>query len=117
MLERNNYTMQKVETMVCECVSSIMTEENREQVSCDDVYKGTTNIPFGRIVARNFILEVLHNKYGFSYSALAQRSNMQVTSVMRCVKKCIDFMLYDNIYKRVNMKIELKLREWYGKTE
>lgn len=117
MLESNNYTMQKVEQMVCECVSSVMEENNREMVSCDDVYEGKTNIPFGRIVARNFILDILHNKYGFSYSVLAQRANMMTSSVMRCVRKHHDNLQYDKIYRSVNEKVEQKFVEWYGEKE
>ena len=114
MFGSNNYTMQKVETMVCECVSVVMERNNRSPVSVDDVYVGKKNIPFGRAIARNFIFDLFHNRYGFSFSVISQRSDMHVISVMRCVRKMHDFVSCDSIYKEVSSLVESKLTEWYG---
>lgn len=114
MLGSNNYTMQKVETMVCECVSVVMERNERGGVSVDDVYVGKKNIPLGRAIARNFIFDLFHNRYGFSFSIIAQRSGMHITSVMRCVKKHHDLVECDYMYKEVSSLVDDKLKEWYG---
>lgn len=65
MIYLGNDTMDKVERMVCEQVNTAMSTEEKEGVNADDLYVGNTNIPFARAVARNFVLDVLHNRYGF----------------------------------------------------
>ena len=106
--------MQRVETMVCECVSSVMERNERGVVSPNDVYDGKKNVPLGRAIARNFIFDIFHNRYGFSFSVIAQRAGMHVISVMRCVKKCHDLMQHDSMYKDVSSLVEDKFKEWYG---
>ena len=66
MIYLGNDTMNKVERMVCEQVNTAMRIEEKEGVNVDDLYVGNTNIPLARAVARNFVLDVLHNRYGFS---------------------------------------------------
>lgn len=80
MIYLGNYTMDKVERMVCEQVNTAMSIEEKEGVNADDLYVGNTNIPFARVVARNFVLDVLHNRYGFpmplSHSARTSMRNL-----------------------------------------
>lgn len=109
-----NDVMDKVEQMVCSCVNVVMRLGEREEVDCEEVYAGKKNIPTGRAMARNFIFDVLHNRYGFSFSVIAQRGDCNRESVMRCVRKCHDLVLYDKSYGKVNEMINDKLREWYG---
>ena len=59
------YTMQWIEQTVCECVSAVMEEMQRDTISIDDLYKGKKNIPLARSIARNVIFDTFHNKYGF----------------------------------------------------
>lgn len=110
-----NEVMDKVEQMVCGCVNVVMRLSEREEVCSEEVYVGKKNIPTGRAMARNFIFDVLHNRYGFSYSVIAQRGDCNRESVMRCVRKCHDLQMYDKTYVRVNEMINKKLEEWYGK--
>ena len=110
----NNEIMSKVEAMVCEQVSKAMQTQERDEVSLDDIYDGVTNIPFGRAVARNFIFDVLHNRYCFSFSVIAQRADMNRESVMRCVRKCHELLTTDRTYSYVNTLINDRFREWYG---
>ena len=104
----NNEVMLKVEDMVCECVNIALL------ISEDSKVTGKKNVPFARAVARNFIFDVLHNKYGFSYAVVAQRGNCNRESVMRCVRKCHYLAFTDKIYKEVREMITSKLQEWYG---
>lgn len=106
--------MNKVEQMVCECVTIALSNESGDTVVADDLYVGKKNIPFARAVARNFVLDVLHNRYGFSYTIIAQRAEMNRESVMRCVRKCHTLVSYDKTYKFVNTLIDDRLRKWYG---
>ena len=114
MITYSNNTMEKVEQMVCDCVNTAMSTIDRETVSVEDLYVGKKNIPFGRAMARNFVLDILHNKYGYSYNVIAQRSDMTQISVMRCVRKCHQFMQYDKSYFFALTLINDKFREWYG---
>ena len=84
MIYLGNDTTNKVERMVCEQVNTAMRIEEKEGVNADDLYVGNTNIPFARAVARNFVLDVLHNRYGFSYAVIAQRADINEKSAMRC---------------------------------
>lgn len=110
----NNEVMLKVEDMVCECVNIALLISEGSIVTSENVYSGKKNIPFARAVARNFIFDVLHNKYGFSYAVVAQRGNCNRESVMRCVRKCHYLAFTDKIYKEVRELITSKLQEWYG---
>ena len=114
MIYLGNDTMNKVERMVCEQVNTAMSTEEKEGVNADDLYVGNTNIPFARAVARNFVLDVLHNRYGFSYAVIAQRADINEKSAMRCVRKCHELVGYDKTYAYVNTFINDRLREWYG---
>lgn len=111
---RENEVMLKVEEMVCECVNTAMNTNGRPIVTSENVYIGKKNIPFVRAIARNFIFDVLHNKYGFSYSVISQRGSCNRESVMRCVRKCHDLVNRDRSYKIVEELINEKLKEWYG---
>lgn len=109
-----NDVMTKVEEMICSCVNSHLHTNGISVVTTDNVYLGKKNIPFARAVARNFIFDVLHNKYGFSYSSICQRGGCNRESVMRCVRKCHDLSKFNPAYRSVSTAIEEKLKEWYG---
>lgn len=107
----SNSIMQNVEDLVCRCVNGLMSGrcKNGKGVTSDNVYEGKKNIPFIRIVARSFIFDLLHNKFGFSYSVISQRSGMNVTSVMRNVRKCHDLMEHDKLYQEISREIDEEL--------
>lgn len=114
MIDFGNDTMDKVERMVCEQVSKAMSTQERDGVIADDLYVGKKNIPLARAVARNFVFDLFHNKYGYSYNVIAQRADMDRLSVMRCVRKCHQFVVCDKTYSFVSKMIDDRLREWYG---
>lgn len=107
-----NSIMQNVEDLVCRSVSNLLTERYEEEkvVTSEEVYEGKKNIPFARIVARSFIFDLLHNRFGFSYSVIAQRSSMLVTSVMRNVKRCHELIENDKLYQEVYKEIGKELQ-------
>lgn len=113
MLDSNNIIMQNVEDLVCRCVSGVMTTRRGVEVAVTsrDVYDGKKNIPFARIMARGFIFDLLHNGFGFPYSVISQRSGMNVSSVMRSVRKCHDLSERDRLYQEVSKKIDVELFE------
>lgn len=123
MIEIGNDTMNWVEEMVCGCVNLAFGYAGDGDavlgcaVTTDDLYDGVTNIPFARAVARNFVVDVLHNRYGFSYSVIAQRSEMTRESVMRCARKCHTLCGCDKSYIKVMEKINDRLRERYGEED
>lgn len=108
-----NNIMQSVEELVCRQVSDMMTRRCGVEtvVAPRDVYEGKKNIPFARIVARGFVFDLLHNRFGFSYAVISQRSGMRVTSVMRNVRKCHDLMYHDRFYQDVCEGICSELRK------
>lgn len=112
--KNNNYIMQNVETIVCDCVNEIMEEDGRKPVSPGEIYLGKKNIPYARILARSFTFDVLHNKFGFSYAVIAQRADMVRNSVIMCISKCHQLQMFDKTYKKVNDVINAKLEEIYG---
>lgn len=114
MVDFGNGTMDKVESMVCEQVNKVMDMQDRKCVSVSDLYVGKKNIPFARVLARNFVFDVLHNRYGYSYNVIAQRAEMDRLSVMRCVRKCHLFISCDKTYSLINEMINDKIIEWYG---
>ena len=107
----SNSIMQNVEDLVCRSVNSLMLAKRKdgESVTSNNVYEGKKNIPFIRIVARSFIFDLLHNKFGFSYSVISQRSGMNVTSVMRNVRKCHGLMEHDKLYQEISREIDEEL--------
>jgi len=112
-LKISNYTMQNAEELVCQCVSKVLLEDGRAPVDIVELYHGKTNIPLGRAIARNVVFDILHNKYGFSYSVISQRASMGLTSVMRCVRKSIQMRNTDVLYIRVYELVDKKLRKMY----
>lgn len=111
------YTMQWIEQTVCECVSAVMEEMQRDTISIDDLYKGKKNIPLARSIARNVIFDTFHNKYGFSYAVIAQRADMERNSVIRCVKKCHNYKHCDAIYGKVFSLLDERFKEKYDEYE
>lgn len=107
----SNSIMQNVEDLVCRRVNGLMSErcKNGKGVTSDNVYEGKKNIPFVRIVARSFIFDLLHNRFGFSYSVISQRSGMNVTSVMRNVRKCHELVERDKSYQKISEEIDGEL--------
>ena len=119
----SNSIMQNVEDLVCRRVNGLMSErcKNGKGVTSDNVYEGKKNIPFVRIVARSFIFDLLHNRFGFSYSVISQRSGMNVTSVMRNVRKCHELVERDKSYQKISeeidgelVKMELCVKNMFG---
>jgi len=107
--------MYKIEEMVCFLANTLIPHKDMYDVTPNDVYIGKKNIPLVRAVARNFIFNILHNSFGFSYSVIAQRSDMTRDSVIRCVRKCISSLaMYDNIYTKMKEETDKKLKEMYG---
>ena len=106
--------MLKVEEMVCSCVNSHLHATGNSAVTIENIYCGKKNIPFAKAVARNFVFDVLHNRYGFPYSIIAQRGGCNRESVMRCVRKCHNLSKFDHTYKTIGDIIDGKLKEWYG---
>ena len=107
----SNSIMQNVEDLVCRRVNGFMSGrcKNGKGVTSDNVYEGKKNIPFIRIVARSFIFDLLHNRFGFSYSVISQRSGMNVTSVMRNVRKCHELVERDKSYQKISEEIDGEL--------
>lgn len=110
----NSYIMQNVESIICDCVNRVMAEEKRSPVSVEDIYLGKKNIPYARILARSFILDTLHNKFGYSYSVIAQRADMTRNAVILCVTKCHQLQMNDRVYARISDVVNDKLEEIYG---
>lgn len=114
MKESDNYTMQKVEQLVCDVVTWL-TSRDKPPLKTEDIYIGHGNIFSHIAMARNFIFTILHNNYGFTYTEIAQRADMKTTSIMRCVRKCTQLCEYDTLYKQVQSMITNKLEEMYEK--
>ena len=108
----SNYTMQKIENLVCSVVNEVLNEG--ADVLPSDVYDGKKNIPFKRAVARNVIFVTMHNCYGFTYQVIGQRADMDERSVMRCVRKFNDFIEYDAAYRKIASLLSKRLGEIYG---
>lgn len=108
----SNYTMQKIESLVCDVVNEVLDEG--ADVLPSDVYDGKKNIPFKRAVARNVIFVTMHNCYGFTYQVIGQRANMDERSVMRCVRKFNDFIECNSAYRYIASLLLKRLDEIYG---
>lgn len=102
----SSYIMSRIEEISCVCVSEAAQERGMDYVKVEDVYVGKHGIPYPRAVARNFIVHILHNIYGFSYTVIAQRANMRVRSIIRCAKKFRIGMEYDSLYPIVDSRIK-----------
>lgn len=98
--------MNRIEEISCICVSEVICADGMNYVRVEDVYAGKHGIPYPRAVARNFIVHILHNAYGFSYNVIAQRANMRVRSIIRCAKKFRVGMEYDKNYPIIEKKIK-----------
>ena len=94
-------TMLDIERAVCSAVSDVMVSVSRPPVGVEELYCGKKNVPLGRVVSRNFCFHLMHSHYGFSYTVIAQRSGMNVSSVMRCVRKYHHLVHCDALYRRV----------------
>lgn len=96
-----NDVFAQVERKVCDIVCSRGLE-----VRPDELYTGRGNIPVARAMARNYIFYVLHNSYGFSYSAISRRAEMNKESVMRCIRKVQYLSESDALYKHIMEAIQ-----------
>lgn len=115
MRKRDNYIMMNVEVLVCEGVSEALASTGRAAVSVEDLYAGTGNIPVCRSVARGFVFDIFHNKYGFSYSVISQRAGMVRESIMRSIRKSRHVRRSDSAYSAAYEHVLSKLRDIYGK--
>ena len=95
------------ETLVCEAVNRAFEalRPGVVKVTADGLYNKKGNIPLPVATARHFCFRLLHDVYGLPYSAIARRAGMNVTSVIKKVRKVRLMVFTDEIYKTVNTYI------------
>lgn len=104
-MNNNNHIFQKVEHIACKCV----TEAMGCHVSEDCIYSGRTKTTLAVSVARQLAFLFMHDHYGISYRRIAERAQMTVNAVMKCVGKARRYRFADPIYNRVYDMINSKL--------
>lgn len=99
------------ETLVCEAVNRIFMELRPEaaHVSVNVLYNKKGNVPLPVATARHFCFRLLHDRYGLPYSVIAQRAGMNVSSVIKKVRKVRLMVFTDEIYRKVDKYINEKL--------
>ena len=99
------------ETLVCEAVNKAFEalRPRAAKVTADGLYAKKGNVPLPVATARHFCFRLLHDVYGLPYSAIARRAGMNVTSVIKKVRKVRLMIFTDNIYKAVNAYINEEL--------
>lgn len=108
------FVMGRIEDAVCDAVNivfAIVRPDYQEKADKETLYKGNTNIPLTRAVARCYSFYVMHDKYGFPYSAISKRSGKHINSVIRNVRKVRDGIFFDPIYQHTNVLMLDKLNE------
>lgn len=104
-MNNSNHIFQKIENIACKCVSETMDCSVME----DCIYSGHTKTTLAVSVARQLAFLFMHDHYGFSYRRIAERSQMTVNAVMKCVGKARRYRFTDPIYNRVYDMINNKL--------
>lgn len=107
----NETLITNAETLVCEAVNRIFMELRPEaaHVSVNVLYNKKGNIPLPVATARHFCFRLLHDRYGLPYSVIAQRAGMNVSSVIKKVRKVRLMVFTDVIYRKVDKYINEKL--------
>lgn len=100
------------ETLVCEAVNKAFEalRPGAARVTADGLYDKKGNVPLPVATARHFCFRLLHDVYGFPYSAIAQRAGMNAASVIKKVRKVRSMMFTDEIYKAVASFIDEELK-------
>lgn len=104
-MNNNNYVFQRVENIACKCV----TEAMGCPVSEDCIYSGHTKTTLVVSVARQLAFLFMHDHYGISYRRIAERAQMTVNAVIKCVGKARRYRFSDPIYNLVYDMINSKL--------
>ena len=76
---------------------------------CERIIHKKGNIPLPVATARHFCFRLLHDRYGLPYSVIAQRAGMNVSSVIKKVRKVRLMVFTDVIYRKVDIYINEKL--------
>lgn len=99
------------ETLVCEAVNKAfeVLRSGAVKVAADGLYNKKGNVSLPVATARHFCFRLLHDVYGLPYSAIARRAGMNVTSVIKKVRKVRLMVFTDEIYKTVNAYIKEEL--------
>lgn len=73
------------------------------------IYLGRTKTTLAVSVARQLAFLLMHDNFGISYRRIAERSQMTVNAVMKCVGKAREYRFSDPVYKKVYLLMEKKL--------
>ena len=115
-MERKDYTLNRVEAIVCKAVNDAMDfylPHLKSRVAHGEIYSGVTNVPFARKIARGFCFYIFHERFSLSYSAIAFRSGISRRNVMRSALMIrntpADDMFVSTIESTVNQRINEEL--------
>ena len=104
-MNNNKYIFQKIEKIACCCAS----EATGGVLSESCIYSGRTKTTLVVSIARQLAFLFMHDHYGISYRHIAERSQMTVNAVMKCVGKARRYRFTDPVYNRVYDMINNKL--------